>query len=90
MGHGVGRSSGTRRLSGDLGALGFWHYPKVRDPAMVLELQVGVGVGWLGALGAGAALGVNLRNLERPPLCRATLLALAPPFKNTCLAGWVN
>lgn len=30
---------------GDLGTLGFWPYPEVRDPAMVLELQIWVGVG---------------------------------------------
>lgn len=48
----------------DQGALGFWHWARVRDPAIALELQIGVGVGWLGAQGAGAALGVNLRKLD--------------------------
>lgn len=72
---------------GDLGTLGLWPYPKVRDPAMVLELQIWVGVGWLRTLGAGAALGVNLRKLERPPLCLATLLAFASPSKTPVWQG---
>lgn len=82
MRHGVGGSSGTRRLSGDLGTSGFWHYPKVRDRAMVLELQIGVGVGWLRALGAGAALGVNLRKLERPLSAWRHYLRLHPLQKH--------
>ena len=51
---------------------------------MLLELQIGVGVGFLGA---GAALGVNLRKLERPPLRLATLLAFAPPSKTPAWRG---
>lgn len=51
---------------------------------MLLELQIGVGVGFLGP---GAALGVNLRKLERPPLRLATLLAFAPPSKTPAWRG---
>jgi hypothetical protein len=50
----------------NLGSLWIWSCPRVRGPAIVLTLHIRAGVGWLGTLEAGAALGVNLRMLELP------------------------
>lgn len=82
-----GGSSGTSRLSGDLGTLGFWHYPKVRNPAMVLELQIGGGVAE--SSGGGRRPRGESEETGTPPSMPGDTTCLCTPFKNTCWAEWL-